>query len=127
MATPINPNTAEVIPILRVTSASAAVEWYAKLGFKKEWEHRFEPHLPAFVEISNGSMRVFLTEHTGDANFGTTVYFRIPDVDEFVKNVPEAKVEDTPYGMREVDLKDPDGNWLRIGSRVEGREGQGYS
>ncbi|NIH79066.1 hypothetical protein [Amycolatopsis viridis] len=36
----------EVIPILRVEDvedAAAAVAWYERLGFAKQWEHRFEP------------------------------------------------------------------------------------
>ena len=39
----------EVIPILRVANAANAVGWYERLGFTKEWEHRFEPGMPAFV------------------------------------------------------------------------------
>jgi catechol 2,3-dioxygenase-like lactoylglutathione lyase family enzyme len=31
-----------VAPILNVSDAAAAVDWYRQLGFVKEWEHRFE-------------------------------------------------------------------------------------
>lgn len=31
---------AEVVPILRVADADAAVRWYERLGFTKQWEHR---------------------------------------------------------------------------------------
>lgn len=57
----------EVIPILRVGDAQRAVGWYRRLGFAHEWEHRFEPHLPAFVSVARGGVRLFLSEHTGDA------------------------------------------------------------
>ena len=115
--------TGEVIPILRVSSAAASVQWYARLGFKQEWEHRFSPDLPAFVEISNGNMRLFLSEHTGDARPDTLLYFRVPDVDAFVANVEEAEVKDeVDIGMREVELVDPDGNRIRIGTALEERE-----
>ena len=43
-----------VIPILRVADAAAAVSWYERLGFTREWEHRFEPGMPAFVSIARG-------------------------------------------------------------------------
>ena len=33
----------EAIPILRVSNADAAAAWYRRLGFSREWEHRFEP------------------------------------------------------------------------------------
>jgi hypothetical protein len=42
----------EVIPILRVSDAFAAAAWYKRLGFSQEWEHRFEPGLPAFVSVA---------------------------------------------------------------------------
>lgn len=45
----------EVIPILRVESAAGAVEWYGRLGFVEEWEHRFGPGLPAFVSVARGA------------------------------------------------------------------------
>ncbi|MEV5756876.1 hypothetical protein ACIQHU_17355 [Streptomyces tendae] len=37
------PHAEEVVPILRVRDAGAAVRWYARLGFVQQWEHRFEP------------------------------------------------------------------------------------
>ena len=122
--------TNEVIPILRVKSAAASVKWYAQLGFKQEWEHRFQPDFPAFVEISNGSMLLFLSEHTGDASPDTLVFLRVADVDSFVADLPGAaeKIEDSEgIGMRDVEVEDPDGNRIRIGSRLVAREGKGYS
>ena len=114
--------TGEIIPILRVSSAAASVEFYSKLGFTKEWEHRFSPDLPAFVEISNCNMRVFLSEHTGDARPDTLLYFRVQDVDAFVANMEGVEVADEPeIGMRGCELQDLDGNRIRIGSRLEER------
>ena len=49
--------TEEVIPVLRVADAAAAVAWYRRLGFEREWEHRFAPNLPAFVSVARGSVR----------------------------------------------------------------------
>ena len=114
--------TGEVIPILRVASAATAVAFYTKLGFQKQWEHRFEPSLPAFVEISYGNMRLFLSEHTGDARPDTLIYLRVPDVDAFVADVEGVEVEDEEeIGMRGCEIKDPDGNRLRIGTPLRKR------
>lgn len=33
-------------PVLRVADANASVDWYGRLGFIKQWEHRFAPDLP---------------------------------------------------------------------------------
>ncbi|GAA3076493.1 glyoxalase superfamily protein [Streptosporangium carneum] len=102
----------EVIPILRVEDASAAVEWYERLGFAKQWEHRFEPGFPAFVEVARGSVRIFLSEHRGDARPGTLVYLRVRDVDAVAAEFG-GQAEDLPWG-REIELRDPDGNRLRV-------------
>ncbi len=48
----------------------------------QEWEHRFEPHLPVFVSVARGRMRLFLSEHTRDARPDTLLYLRIDDVDQ---------------------------------------------
>ncbi|WP_049579744.1 glyoxalase superfamily protein [Streptomyces sp. SBT349] len=104
----------EVIPILRVADAGVAVDWYGRLGFQQRWEHRFEPGLPAFVEVARGRVRLFLSEHEGDARPDTLVYLRVRDVDAVAAEFG-ARVEAVPWG-REVELRDPDGNRLRVGT-----------
>ncbi|WP_327141196.1 glyoxalase superfamily protein [Nocardia sp. NBC_01327] len=104
----------ELIPILRVADAAAAVRWYERLGFVKESEHRFEPHLPAFVGIARGPVRIFLSEHLGDARPDTLVYLRVRNVDEVAKEFGVTP-EEAPWG-REIELRDPDSNRLRIGT-----------
>ncbi|WP_436978481.1 glyoxalase superfamily protein [Streptomyces sp. enrichment culture] len=107
----------DVIPILRVEDAAAAVAWYERLGFAKQWEHRFEPGLPAFVEVARGGVRLFLSEHEGDARPGTLVYLRARDV-EAVASEFGVRAEEAPWA-REIELRDPDGNRLRIGTPTE--------
>ena len=104
----------EVIPVLRVSDAAAAAAWYQRLGFAQEWEHRFEPGFPAFVSIARGAVRLFLSEHTGDARPDTLIYLRLRDLDAVAKEFG-ADVEQMPWGL-EVQLRDPDGNRLRIGT-----------
>ncbi|MEU9737071.1 glyoxalase superfamily protein [Streptomyces sp. NPDC048002] len=104
----------EVIPILRVRDAAVAVAWYARLGFTQGWEHRFEPGLPVFTEVTRGRVRLFLSEHEGDARPDTLVYLRLADLDAVAAEfgvVPE----EAPWG-RELELRDPDGNRLRVGA-----------
>ncbi|MBB6172071.1 catechol 2,3-dioxygenase-like lactoylglutathione lyase family enzyme [Nocardiopsis mwathae] len=107
----------EVIPILRVADAAASAAWYGRLGFAMEWEHRFEPGSPAFVEVARGRARLFLSEHTGDARPDTLVYLRIREVDAVAAEFG-MRPEDRPWA-REVELSDPDGNRVRIGTPAE--------
>lgn|SRR5579871_3650086 len=105
----------EVIPILRVGEMSDAVAWYARLGFRQEWEHRFEPGLPAFVSIVRGSIRLFLSEHEGDARPDTLVYMRVADVRAIATEF-SVELQEPPWGTYEIELRDPDGNRLRLGT-----------
>ncbi|MGW8065504.1 glyoxalase superfamily protein [Streptomyces ziwulingensis] len=104
----------EVVPVLRMADAAAAVRWYARLGCAEQWEHRFEPGLPASVEAARGRMRLFPSEHTGDARPDTPVYPRVADVDAAAA-FGGVRVEEAPWA-REIELRDPDGNRRRIGT-----------
>jgi catechol 2,3-dioxygenase-like lactoylglutathione lyase family enzyme len=107
--------TDESIPILRADDAARAVSWYERLGFVKEWEHRFDPSFPAFVSIArDGTARLFLSEHRGDAQPDTLVYLRVADVDAIAREF-DSEIIDQPWG-RELHLTDPDGNRLRVGT-----------
>jgi Glyoxalase superfamily protein len=102
----------EVIPILRVADAATAVAWDERLGFIKEWEHRFDPDCPAFVSIARGRARLFLSEHRGDARPDTLVGLFVRDIDAIVAEFGRPP-EEPPYAC-EFELRDPDGNRLRI-------------
>jgi catechol 2,3-dioxygenase-like lactoylglutathione lyase family enzyme len=109
-----SPVREEVIPILRVADAAAAVAWYGCLGFAQERLHRFEPGLPAFVAVARGDVQLLLSEHAGDARPDTLVYLRLADVDA-IAGVFGTAVEEAPWA-REIELRDPGGNRPRIGT-----------
>lgn len=118
----------ETVPILRVSDAPAAVRWYGRLGFEEEWTHRFEPDFPAFVCVRRGSpgtgVRIFLSEHLGDAEPNGLLYLRVADIAPIAA---EFGVEIHDSGARfEVALVDPDGNRIRVGART-GRTEPGYT
>jgi len=118
----------ETVPILRVSDAGAALRWYRRLGFEEEWTHRFEPGFPAFASIRRGTpgtgVRIFLSEHHGDAQPNGLLYLRVSDV---APVAAEFGVEVHDSGARyEVGLVDPDGNRIRVGS-LTGRSEPGYT
>ena len=104
----------KVIPILRVRDAAASARWYERLGFRLTNVHRFGPGMPAIASIERGPMKIFLSEHRGDARPDTLIYLYVNDVDAIAREfgVP---VEDAPWA-REIAIKDPDANRLRIGT-----------
>src|SRR5579863_804472 len=104
----LNPMDEEVVPVLRVEDAARAVEWYARLGFVKEWDHQFEPGFPWFVSIARGTIRIYLSEHTGDAVPGTLIHLYVNDID-MVSQEFGIPVDEEGLAGRECDFEDPDG------------------
>ena len=105
----------ELVPILHVEDAARAAEWYGRLGFEVEAEHRFAPGLPLYLFLGRGEIHLHLSEHRGDARPGTLVYFYVHDVDAVAAEFG-VEVRAQPWA-REVSLTDPDGNRLRVGER----------
>lgn len=105
----------DVIPILHVADADAASRWYRRLGFDVVFVHRFEPGFPAYVGIRSDGTQIHLSEHAGDARPDTLLYIWVDDVESVAREYA-VTIEEQPWG-REVSLRDPDGNRLRIAER----------
>lgn len=101
------------MPVLRIENADRAVAWYGRLGFVKEWEHQFEPGFPWFVSIARGKVRLFLSEHLGDAPPGGLIHLFVTDIDA-VSEEFGIPVDEQGLAGRQCDITDPDGNRLRI-------------
>ena len=57
----------ETVPVLRIFDVVKAKEFYVGfLGFQIDWEHRFEPDLPVYMQVSRGDLVLHLSEHHGD-------------------------------------------------------------
>jgi catechol 2,3-dioxygenase-like lactoylglutathione lyase family enzyme len=106
----------EVVPVLHVEDADRAVAWYERLGFLKEWAHQFEPGFPWFVSVARGNVRLYLSEHKGDARPNTLIHLYVKDIDA-VSQEFGISVDEEGLAGRECDLEDPDGNRLRVATR----------
>ena len=106
----------EVVPVLYVEDAGRAVAWYERLGFQKEWEHQFEPGFPLFVSVARGRVRLYLSEHKGDARPNTLIHLYVADIDR-VSEEFDVPVDEEGLAGRECQLEDPDGNRLRVATR----------
>jgi Glyoxalase superfamily protein len=61
----------QVIPILRIFDVAKADEFYLGfLGFKVDWEHRFDDNAPLYRQISRDGLVFQLSEHHGDGGPG---------------------------------------------------------
>jgi len=106
----------EVVPVLYVEDAGRAVAWYERLGFQKEWEHQFEQGFPWFVSVARGGVRLYLSEHKGDARPDTLIHLYVNDVDAVAEEFGIV-VDEEGLAGRECALEDPDVNRLRIATR----------
>lgn len=66
---------ATVKPILRIFDYQRAIEHYVNwLGFKIDWEHRFDENAPVYMQVSRACIVLHLSEHSGDGTPGTNVF-----------------------------------------------------
>ena len=113
-------------PILRIFDEAKAREFYVNfLGFKIDWEHRFEPGLPLYMQVSRDGCVLHLSEHYGDASPGAAMRIDSTELDRFhaelaAKHYRYARpgIEQTPWGTKDMSVKDPFGNRLIFTSRI---------
>ncbi len=114
-----------VMPVLRVTSASASFPFYVDgLGFSVDWEYRHEPGFPVFAQLTRDGQSIFLTEHANDCQVGGAVYFMVADVDACHRAFQASGLvrtrapQDTAWKTRELLVTDPDGNRLTFSTEL---------
>src|SRR5919106_5544505 len=114
-----------VMPTLRITDYARSKQFYVDgLGFHIDWEHRFEPGFPVFMELSRDGLAFFLTDHTGDCPVGGLIHLYVPDVDAWFDELrlKGVRVQEAPnenlQGLRSMTILDPDGNNLHICTRL---------
>src|SRR5438270_13155921 len=107
----------EFVPVLHVEDVGRAVVWYERLGFRKEWEHQVEPGFPWFVSVARGNVRLYLSEHKGDARPNTLIHLYVTDIDTVAQEFGVHVDEEGRLAGRECALEDPDGNRLRVATR----------
>ena len=113
-------------PILRIFDEAKAKEFYvAFLGFHVDWEHRFEPGLPLYMQVSKDACVLHLSEHHGDCCPGAAMRIEVSDLDAFQaelrsKDYKYARpgIEAMPWGTRDMSVTDPFGNRLTFTSRI---------
>lgn len=115
------------VPILRSFDEQKAKEFYVDyLGMTVDWEHRFEPSLPLYMQVSRAGLVLHLSEHHGDCCPGSTVYITMKGIREFHEELTKKNygnlrpgIGPTPWNTLCMELADPFGNRLRLNEPVE--------
>jgi catechol 2,3-dioxygenase-like lactoylglutathione lyase family enzyme len=72
------------VPILRSFDEGKAREFYVDfLGFTVDWEHRFEPGLPLYLQVSRAGIVFHISEHHGDGSPGANIRIDITGLHDF--------------------------------------------
>lgn len=107
------------VPVLRIFDETKAKEFYVGfLGFTVDWEHRFEPNTPLYMQVSKDRCVLHLSEHHGDGTPGTAIRIETADIDAFHASLDKQYkyarpgINEPPWGTREMSVKDPFGNTL---------------
>jgi catechol 2,3-dioxygenase-like lactoylglutathione lyase family enzyme len=112
-------------PILRIFDEAKAKEFYVDfLGFNVDWEHRFEPAMPLYMQISKDNCVLHLSEHHGDCCPGAAVRIETTELDALNAELAAKRykhcrpgIEELPWG-RDMSVKDPFGNRLTFATAL---------
>lgn len=119
-------NFGKTTPILRIFDEAKAREFYIDfLGFTIDWEHRFEPGLPLYLQVSKDGCTLHLSEHHGDCCPGAALRIATANLEAFhrqlnEKGYPYAKpsMEEMPWGSTDMTVADPFGNRLTFTNAI---------
>lgn len=120
--------TKTVIPVFRIFDEIKAKEFYIEfLGFKIDFEHKFEEDFPLYMQISKENWFIHLSEHHGDCCPGASVMFEMEQIREYQQILYTKKykhsrpdLEETDWGTIEMTIHDPFGNKLTFFENTAG-------
>ena len=113
-------------PILRIFDEAKAKEFYIDfLGFKVDWEHRFEKTLPLYLQISKDDCILHLSEHHGDCSPGAALRIEASELTKFQQQLlakqykyARPNIVETPWGSQDMSINDPFGNRLTFTNAI---------
>jgi Glyoxalase superfamily protein len=121
----MTPRFTRTIPTLRIFDSGKAREFYIGfLGFKVDFEHRFEPDLPLFMQISLGDVVLYLSEHHGDCSPGAKIVIETTGLAAYHADLVAKKygyarpgLVDQPWGATTLTIADPFYNRIEFSER----------
>lgn len=114
-------------PIFRIFDEDKARGFYQDfLDCTVDWEHRFEPNTPVYMQVSRGALRLHLSEHSGDASPGGNMVVYTKGVEALQKGLVAKNYRYNRPGLErqdwgiECEVIDPFGNRIRF-MEIDGR------
>jgi len=111
-------------PILYVRDFGEAMEYYTrKLLFRKLWDWGTPP---GFGAVALGKVEIFFCRE-GQGHPGTWLSIFMDDVDDYYRRIQALGADiieppgDRPWGMREMQVRDPNQHVLRLGHSIPQR------
>ncbi len=107
-----------VKPLLRIFDEALAKAFYVDwLGFTIDWEHRFGPDFPLYMQVARDGVVLHLTGHYGDCSAGAKIFIEVDDVDGLHAELAtrfnphmRPQVETADWNARILNVTDPFGN-----------------
>jgi hypothetical protein len=108
----------KTVPVLRSFGEAKAREFYVDfLGFTVDWEHRFEPGTPLYMQVSRAGIEFHISEHQGYGSPEAHVRVIIKGVCELHAELNAKKYENNrpnlerpEWGGTEMTVIDPANN-----------------
>ncbi len=105
---------------MKLRDETKAWEFYVDfLGFKINWQHRFEACFPLYLQISKDDCVLHLSEHHGDCSPGSAVRVETSNLASYHQELlakaygyAKPEIHEMPWGAQDMSITDPFGNRL---------------
>jgi uncharacterized glyoxalase superfamily protein PhnB len=116
----------QAIPIIRIFDEAKAKEFYLEfLGMYLDWEHRFEPGFPIYMQVSKGDLVFHLSEHSGDCTPGSKTFVNTDELQALHHEITSQgyrysrpELTTAPWGDRMFEVVDPFSNKILFNERT---------
>lgn len=113
------------IPTFRILNYKKAMDFYINgLGFNIDWEHRFNPSEPVYMQISRNGLTLHLSENKRFET-GIIVFVECKNLAELYTELRDKKTEigiskpeKTNWQTIQMEIEDPFGNLLRFNETI---------
>jgi len=115
--------TLKAIPTFRILDYQKAMDFYIKgLGFTIDWEHRFGPEEPVYMQVSRNGLTLHLSENKR-FDTGVITFVECRGLNQFYRDLKESDIELSPpektnWQTIQMEIEDPFGNLLRFNETI---------